>query len=90
MMNIEFNNYYTSSTYYGGTAEGKQFITEVTYNSLDRKWAVLETRWLFGAPQDKAKAEVRIKELVKGFFKKDNMDAEEVSDLYERIFKEAK
>ena len=86
-MNIEFNDYYTSSTYYGGTAEGYKFITEVTYSGLENKWAVLETRWLFGSPEDKDRAEKRIKELVKEFFQKES-DAEEVSSLYERIFKE--
>ena len=88
MMNIEFNNYYTSSTLYSGTAEGYKFITEVTYSGLENKWAVLETRWLFGSPEDKDKAEKSIKKLVKEFFQKDNMEAKEVSALYERIFKE--
>ena len=87
MMNIEFNNYYTSSTLYSGNAEGYKFITEVTYSSLEKKWSVLETRWLFGSPEDKDRAEKRIKKLVKEFFQKDN-DTEEVSALYERIFKE--
>ena len=86
-MKIKFNDHYTSITTYGGKAKGYKFITEVTYSSLENKWAVLETRWLFGSPDDKDKAEKRIKKLVKEFFQKDN-DREEVSALYERIFKE--
>ena len=87
MMKIKFNDHYTSSTKYGGVAEGYKFITEVTYSSLENKWAVLETRWLFGSPKKKDKAEKRIKKMVKEFFQKDN-SKEEVSALYERIFKE--
>ena len=87
MMNIKFNDYYTSSTYYGGYADGHQFTTEVSYSSIEKRWAIAETRWLFGSPEDKDKAEKRIAKMGEELYKKDN-DREEVSALYERIFKE--
>ena len=88
MMKIKFNDHYTSITKYGGTAEGYKFIAEVLYSGYDQKWTVADIRWIFNSfPKKKDKAEKRIRKMVKEFFQRDN-DAEEVSSLYERIFKE--
>ena len=84
-MKVKFNDHYTSITKYGGSVEGCKFITEVTYSSLEKKWAVLDPRWIFEPPKKKDKAEKRIKEMVKGFFRNDWV--EEMDVLYDRIFK---
>jgi hypothetical protein len=71
MMTVKFRDHYTQVTSYFGDVDGYKFVAEVKYTSISKKWLVTDIRWLFGEHPKKDKAETRIDELVKGFFKKE-------------------
>ena len=73
-MKVKFRDHYTQVTSYFGSVDGSKFVAHVKYTSISKNWLVTDIVWLLGEHPKKDKAEKRIDELVKGFFKKEDQN----------------